>query len=134
MPNTHRCMGACIALAALSSARRWASRTPADRRRRPSTRRRSWPSSATSRSWRSRSSGSSARPLRGQEVNRAALPFVQAQVLAEIISHRLVMSYAKRQGDLPTAAEISAGAGHVSGRAEDARQNIRAVPQERAPA
>jgi parvulin-like peptidyl-prolyl isomerase len=44
----------------------------------------------------------------GQNLSPAALPFVQAQVLAEIVQHRLVMGYAQRQGDAPSSTDIDA--------------------------
>jgi hypothetical protein len=42
----------------------------------------------------------------GQEVNPAAVPMLQAQVLSEIVDRRLVLAYAKRTQSGPTAAEI----------------------------
>ena len=45
---------------------------------------------------------------RGQEVNPAALPVLQAQVLSEIVDRRLVLAYAKRTKSGPTAAEVDA--------------------------
>jgi parvulin-like peptidyl-prolyl isomerase len=44
----------------------------------------------------------------GKEVNPAALPWLQAQVLAEIIDRRLVLAYAKRTGSGATQAQIDA--------------------------
>ena len=45
---------------------------------------------------------------RGQEVNPAALPVLQAQVLSEIVDRRLVLAYARRTKSGPTAAEVDA--------------------------
>jgi len=44
----------------------------------------------------------------GQEVNPAALPVLQAQVLSEIVDRRLVLAYAKRTKSGPSAAEVDA--------------------------
>jgi len=44
----------------------------------------------------------------GQEVNPAALPVLQAQVLSEIVDRRLVLAYAQRTKSGPTAAEVDA--------------------------
>jgi parvulin-like peptidyl-prolyl isomerase len=52
---------------------------------------------------------------RGQEISAAARPFVEAQTLAEIVAHRLVLSYAKRAGDLPAVAEIEAALSRFKG-------------------
>lgn len=41
-----------------------------------------------------------------KEVNPAALPLLQAQVLSEIVNRRLVMAYARRTGIAPSQAEI----------------------------
>lgn len=44
----------------------------------------------------------------GREVNPAAMPLVQAQVLEEIIERRLVLAYARRTQSGPSEAEIDA--------------------------
>jgi parvulin-like peptidyl-prolyl isomerase len=46
----------------------------------------------------------------GREVNPAARPLVEAQVLEEIIQRRLVMAYARRTRSGPSEAEIDAAA------------------------
>ena len=105
MPNTHCCMGACVALAALLSSA-LAQSNPADSKTTVD------PQTVVAIVGDEPILASEVERLvrkatRGQELNRAALPFVQAQVLAEIVSHRLVMSYAKRQNELPTQAELA---------------------------
>lgn len=49
-----------------------------------------------------------AQVARKQEVNAAARPVLQAQVLAEIVDRRLVLAYAKRRKSGATAAEVDA--------------------------
>src|SRR3989304_5337455 len=43
---------------------------------------------------------------RGHDVNPAASPLLQAQILEEIIDRRLVLAYARRMGTTPTPEEV----------------------------
>lgn len=45
-----------------------------------------------------------------QKVSPAALPVLQAQVLAELVDRRLVLAYARRNEDYPTAEQLDAAA------------------------
>jgi len=47
---------------------------------------------------------------RGQKVSPAALPVLQAQVLAELVDRRLVLAYARRNEEYPTAEQLDAAA------------------------
>ena len=49
-----------------------------------------------------------AKVARKQEVNPAARPVLQAQVLSEIVDRRLVLAYAKRKKSAPTTTQIEA--------------------------
>ncbi|MCR4413909.1 MAG: peptidylprolyl isomerase [Thermoguttaceae bacterium] len=46
---------------------------------------------------------------KGKPIQPEALPLVQAQVLEEIVSRRLVLAYARRRGEVPGEKEIEAG-------------------------
>ncbi len=49
-----------------------------------------------------------AKVTRGQEVNPAALPLLEARVLAEIVDRRLVLAYARRMKSGASKAEVDA--------------------------
>ncbi len=44
----------------------------------------------------------------GKKVSPEALPVLQAQALAEVVNRRLVLAYAERTGETPSAEEVSA--------------------------
>jgi peptidyl-prolyl cis-trans isomerase C len=60
-----------------------------------------------------------------QQADPAALPVIQAQVLAEIINRRLVLAYARRRGEAATAAEIDSALSELGKRLQAAGSSLK---------